>query len=791
MAIVVNIPNIGPVTVDNAAQENTLQELVRLTAQASTKSRRSEADLSNQLRRNASAADDAGASMSQLANSSRQASNASSSYYSQLNESVAKSSYAVGDLSVQMRSFASDMLTVPYQISMAFTKAFSGSAFSDPVTEAANALSAGIGLASRGASLLGNVLGKAVGALGLEKIGGVLSDSTDAAAQVVGTVLTDLNQRMATELTHSIKSLAEFNKMGASFSGGIGELRDMASTGGLTLDQFTRVVKNSRENLLTFGGNLRDGSLTLAGYQNYMAKATISGTADGRTFRNELRLMGYTVEEQAEVTASYLANLRMTQSSEQMRAMTNKQVAEGTRAYAADLKILSEFTGKDAKALQERARIESMRGALMSRLDDTQRKSYMDTSSALARFPDSIKGNMEKALVQQLAGGVITDPVIAANAEATQYIRDLAAKIKEGNTNMVDYTIKQTDTLKKSNDAYVKASGGVEDTAAALGATGFVADLANFRNAISGMKPIDADAVERSRKALENQTKAVDDVSTGFIKAQEAAQAFAVYSQNLATKFLPDYSNLISNTAQLTARAVSLIAGALTGDTVVQGKLGQDLIKQLEALKGILSNVGGRAMGGKILAPELSVIGEAGPEAVVPLLDGKTIPVDISGTEKLKSPSQDMSSVIQKLQGSFDTATAKMQRPVPVDLSGLDKIKSPSEDISAVIQQLQGNFAVAASKMQKSATPDQDYKKQELINDLPDTLATALENVLAGPNGLSTVMTTVMTTVKSQMADDNRMQQTIMQSQNERLDTLISAMQDNVRVSERIANELS
>jgi len=59
--------------------------------------------------------------------------------------------------------------------------------------------------------------------------------------------------------------------------------------------------------------------------------------------------------------------------------------------------------------------------------------------------------------------------------------------------------------------------------------------------------------------------------------------------------------------------------------------------------------------------------------------------------------------------------------------------------------------------------------------------------VLSSPAGL--VQT--MTQVKTQIADDNKMQMSMMQEQIENLTKLVDAMNENVRYSERLANELA
>jgi len=55
----------------------------------------------------------------------------------------------------------------------------------------------------------------------------------------------------------------------------------------------------------------------------------------------------------------------------------------------------------------------------------------------------------------------------------------------------------------------------------------------------------------------------------------------------------------------------------------------------------------------------------------------------------------------------------------------------------------------------------------------------------------SNELATIMTSVKTQIENGTQQQLAIMQQQIDKMDRLVSAMQDNARYSERIANELA
>jgi hypothetical protein len=727
-----DIPGVGRVEINGVAEENTMRELLRVMQASSTKSRRFDNELAQSFRTIDKTADDATGSMSAMATSARMASSSSSSLYNELQNQLTKSGSAVGDLGSYAMTFGHDLVSTSTMISKQWASSFNSSTFTDPVAATAGVLNAGLTLAADSTGLISKGFGKLLESFG--PVGPMLAAAGEDAGKLAAGVLKTVNEHLAKELTGSIRAMHEFAMMGGSFSGSIEQIRTIATAAHLTLDQFTKVVKTNREQLMGLGQNMELSTARFSHFMGYMDDNVSDyqqTTGINRKYRQELRALGFDTEAQGDVMASYLQVLRSTMTQQEFNNLQARQVAEGTRTYAGNLKILAEFSGKDARALQEKARQESMRGALLAKLDGNQRKAFIDSAAALGVFPDEIKGNIQTALMQQLAGGTITDPVIAGNSRAVEFIRDLAEKVKAGGTDLTDYTIKQAGVLREQTIAYQQATGGVESLNTLFGAGGLVANLGKFNDAIGAMKPIDPKEVEASRLAAERMMNAQGKIVEGYLAANQSAQDFAVSMGALATQALPAYSVLIGDTAKITAQAIAAIIKAAGGGNIETDtdRLIKDTTEAVERLVKNIGNIPKRADGDIVNGTQLSWVGEAGPEAIIPLKNGKTIPVEYAG----------------KTSG-FDS-------------SGL---------------------VMAARKMQ-------EQQSTKTLEQLPASVATAIENAMSNTSGF----VGVMNDLKNQIVTANKEQIDVLQRQVDKLNDLVTATQDNARSNERIAYSMA
>jgi hypothetical protein len=782
MSVNVDIPGIGSVRAQNAAQEDTLKALLSVTQSAIGRQRRSDTDVSNMLRKQSASAEDATSSFSTMASSAKQAGSASSSFYSRITDNLDTTNRGFGMMGAQIEQFGKQLLFASGSIVSQWTKSFSGDVFTSPVQKSANSLNMAIGLAVKGVGILGSAAGGILSSVpGLDKIGELFGKSIEGSTGVIGTVLTELNNHMAQELTGTIKNYSQFNKMGASFTESISDLRLYSTAAGMTVDQFTTAIKASRQDIGKFGANVADGSLMLARYSNYMNEFNAQGTKGGTSFRKELMLMGYGIEEQTELTAGYLASLRGVMSAEKIRDMDAKKVAEGTKQYAADLKVLADITGQDAKAAQERARQVSMEADIMAQLKTPEEVEKFQ--AALRSTPEYAKKGFLEFV--STGGQAITDSAtnifMAQNAKLMPMYEQQYAQMKDANINATEVqrtTLNNAREVAEEQKKVARDGNNAITQGARLGATGLSEASKMINDSIaSGL--YSKDAVDNSITAQEKQLKTQDKLTNSMVDAADSTQKFAVFTQELSSKYLPQYAELLKNTTSLTTdvlkSAATKITGVPSGPTDISGgvdRLLKDLVPAVKqgmelgwnSIKGSLGDwlrnyayggntptPGRRAAGGPVSSNMPYIVGEEGPELRVFDSPGTILSNSVLAglSQQLKQPDQ---SSPRQLQESF--------------ASTLQSIKQQAQTVS-----------------DKAAT----IKPKENIEELPTALQTALEKVLAGPSGF----VTPITEFKNQLIDNNKTQQSMLQEQIDKLKDLIDAMGENTRVNERIANELS
>lgn len=783
MSVNVDIPGIGSVRAQNAAQEDTLKALLSVTQSAIGRQRRADSDVSTMLRKQSASAEDATSSFSTMASSAKQAGSASSSFYSRITDNLDTTNRGFSMMGAQIEQFGKQLLFASGSIVSQWTKSFSGDVFTSPVQKSANSLNMAIGLASKGVEVFGSAAGGIVSSVpGLGKLGDLFGKSIQGSASVIGTVLTELNSHMAQELTGTIKNYSQFNKMGASFTESISDLRLYSTAAGMTVDQFTTAIKASRQDIGKFGANVADGSLMLARYSNYMNEFNAQGTKGGTSFRKELMLMGYGIEEQTELTAGYLASLRGVMSAEKIRDMDAKKVAEGTKQYAADLKVLADITGQDAKAAQERARQVSMEADIMAQLKTPEEVEKFQ--AALRSMPEyAKKGFMEYV---SSGGQVITDSAtnifMAQNAKLMPMYEQQYAQMKDANINATEVqrtTLNSAREVAEEQRRIAKDGGAVIGQVSRQGASG-LGEINKMINEATASGLYSKDTVDNSITAQERQLKTQDLLTKSMVDAADSTQKFAVFTQELSSKYLPQYADLLKNTTSMTTdvlkSAATKITSVASGQTDVSSavdKLLKDLTPAVtqgmklgwESIRGGFTDwardrLGGnqsaqtpgrRAAGGPVSPNMPYIVGEEGPELRI---------FDSPGTILSNSA---LTGLSQQLKQSDQNSPRQMQ-------------ESFASTLQSIKQQAQTASAQAATS-----------KPKENIEELPTALQTALEKVLAGPSGF----VTPITEFKNQLIDNNKTQQNMLQEQIDKLKDLIDAMGENTRVNERIANELS
>jgi hypothetical protein len=199
--------------------------------------------------------------------------------------------------------------------------------------------------------------------------------------------------------------------------------------------------------------------------------------------------------------------------------------------------------------------------------------------------------------------------------------------------------------------------------------------------------------------------------------------------------------------------------------------------KQLENL---VSGVSGTTLGDSVPPPTKSI--EEGFSTVISSMQTAQQKMQLSNQDSLSTVA---SSVTATVNDAMISPTKSMKDGLSTMLSSIGNIADDAKLVPT--KSMQDGFSSIVSAMQAAQQKTQsESKKPDTNESLPAVISDALTAVFEGPNGFASVMNSV----KAQLSDDNTKQLGAMQEQISKLNDLVSAMQDNVRASENIANVL-
>ena len=590
MAIRIDIPGLGEVTVEGAAQESTMQEILA-AVQKSDKTKRKEE--TERLAQEKKLEEQRKAALKQGKASHDQMDDLIQSYKDEIGvmEDLTKSTYTVGkafkDISKTLvfegASLVASMVTTYDQMAK------------DPIKAGAGILQT-IGNVTAQIAHIGIDIGVALGkaAVGwVPFIGAGLADAVDALGalghQVVDfaqQIFTLVNSVLESEFQKRAEQLFDFMSIGASFAGGMTEMGQLANQSGVGIVNFTKSVLAAREYMDDIGLSAGDAAQLIS--RNMAALGTTVGKG-GKVVRDELLALGYDYQAQGKIMAQYMAQLRTTGVN--LQKLAPATLAAQTEQYAKHLKVISDITGQDAAKLMDQSRAEAQRGALMTRLTATQSRAFQDAYAVMAALPNQQGPKLQAALAQLLAGGTITDPVIAGNQAIMTMLNQTAKQVTAGNIDMVTAT---QQNLGVAANAYRKAGDSATDFATLMnpGGTSAVAQgMSQFGNALRQYR-YDPSAAEASMVAADAQASASDGLTGSYVSLTSTMNAFQVQMESLATQALPTYASVIASAAATTANYVT------TGIQLVTGQIG--LLDAFSRITGINLSVPGLSsvMGG-------------------------------------------------------------------------------------------------------------------------------------------------------------------------------------------------
>lgn len=538
------------------------------------------------------------------------------------------------------------------------------------------------------------------------------------------------------EMVKTAESFKIVTAAGALFANGMGDVRANAKDAGLDVVEFGKIVAQNGDTISLLGGTVAEGTKKFVAVSKALDSSRIG-----------LFKLGFTAEQQAQATIDYMEMLQKTGQN------INKSPAElaiGTRDYLVQLRALSAATGEDVKKIQARQKEAAMQAAVNAKLSQGGEAMNAKFRNLVGRFP-----GYEKAIQQLFTIGEVVDPVMAVMLANN---RELDQALRQGVANIENNNIDAEQAYRLQEEFMGRNGRAIRDNALQMqSVTGVAAlttgSLQEYADAASKARLLGTKAAEQGAQSTLDQAKNLAETTDDLTKnIAEADKAFL----DAARRFNEDINPLLKqNSEQLTEiliegnnklrTALNLLPVTLNqirGNPATETELQRERIQTIpgsEAAQDALS--GGMAAGGISAGPKSGYLQLLhGAEAVVPLPNNRSIPVSL----KL-----DNSQLMTKdLNANFGTV-----------LSGFKQL-------------IDTNIAVLAQRPQTDPA-------------MP-TFTTAIESVV----DKSTELNTIMAAVKAQIENGTQQQLAAMQQQIDKMDRLVSAVQDNVRYSERIANEL-
>jgi hypothetical protein len=400
-----------------------------------------------------------------------------------------------------------------------------------PVSLALRAFSLPLTLASRGLGVLGSVAGSLVGtvtdlatnltnfALNASNSGATMSGFFSVFSRLplgLGT-LASLFSNITSYGEGLLNSYRQLTQVGASFGGSLTDMRNMAAQSGLTMDQFSKVVKNNSDIFSSMGGGVD------AGVKKFTEQSGKLLDTNG-PFAARLAGLGYTAEESANLLVTYYR----TQGSMSAKQLANfNQVGQSTVQLAEQMDLMSKITGRSRKEQEEsmkKLQADQLWQSFKQQLDPAARAAAEATITAAEGvfgpdFADSLKVGMQTGFFNPISEAARMQ--VAGTGGLSQEVgQQMIEMIKSGKT-LEQVTAVLINGGKKAgeySDQLNQATGGAINYNAALK---------------SALAPAMAFAIKTKNQTTE---QLVADAKAQQAKQQaEASQAarLAVAQQNL------------------------------------------------------------------------------------------------------------------------------------------------------------------------------------------------------------------------------------------------------------------
>jgi hypothetical protein len=340
-------------------------------------------------------------------------------------------------------------------------------------------------------------------------------------------------QYMVKEAEQTVEAFNKTSASGALFADGMTGMRNAAAGAGLTVKQFGEVMSKNSEKLSQSGLGVAEGAKQMGRVGSIMKQNGIT---------DSLLKLGYGFEEQAELTAETIANMRRSAGG----TVSDKEVATQTAKYADSLRLIAAITGEDAKKKAEAVRNENQILAFQIEMAKKTPAQRAQIDAAMATMTEQERKNFrDRAILGEVVNkeGAVYEATMDGAREKGE-----AALALFNNNNL---TAESNAKLNAQYSEQLKQSGlAQKDFAiAAQYGGGQLSGVAKAQlDTINQSNVYTQEGVKNAQQGVIDQKTANDELTAGVITAAKAAQDLAI---NLQTLVLPQLSKFSDITAQV------------------------------------------------------------------------------------------------------------------------------------------------------------------------------------------------------------------------------------------------
>jgi len=371
------------------------------------------------------------------------------------------------------------------------------------------------------------------------------------------------------EVEKTIKSFNDASSAGALFTDGMTGMRNASGDAGLTVEQFSGVLKSHSSTIAAAGLGVSDGA----------KKMGAALKAGGNPMRDQLLNLGYSFEEQAGLVAETMQ--RMKGSTVGPLGSSNAVIAEQTQKYAENLRVITAITGEDAKKKSEAVKQQMNQLAFQQKLAQKS----PEQQAAIGRAMENMSDIQRKNFMDMVNFGSVINREGAVFNSASAGMRDMTLQsLSDYNNGIMDEHTERANQAKNGEQVQKDMLANTSiATAGAAGLGGLVGGLAEsmgkeLQYRIAWTKEAQANA----EKGVAGQKTTTDDLTAGVHSAAIAAQGLAVDLQTTLTPAIKAYAKVAAEILEGVKKQLEdlgLGSKDKSADKKVTDDLGKDVSK--------------------------------------------------------------------------------------------------------------------------------------------------------------------------------------------------------------------